>query len=136
MANGGINFANDSFKIILMQSGFVFNKKTHHGYADVSASELATGNGYTANTKVLAGVALVEDDTNDRCNITWSNAVWTTSGGAIGPSPGACIIDDTVAVNGVLWPADPVISYIDFGGNQTQADGGAATISNVETRIA
>jgi len=135
LASKIIDFANDSFIIILMQSGFVFDKDTHHGYADVSVSELATANGYTVKTKELAGVAVTEDDTDDRCEITWSNVAWTASGGAIGPTPGAIIFDDTVAAAGVTV-ADPIIGYIDFGGNQTQADGGTATISNVEVRIA
>jgi len=135
LASKIIDFANDSFKIILMQSGFVFNVDTHHGYADVSASELATANGYTANTKTLSGVAVTEDDTNDRCAITWSNVTWTASGGVIGPTPGAIIYDDTVIAAGVTV-ADPIIGYIDFGGNQTQADGGTATISNIAVRIA
>lgn len=128
LATKAIDFLNDSFKIILMQSGFVFNKDTHHQYSDVSASELSTGNGYTANSKTLAGVAVTEDDTDDRTEITWSNVTWTASGGSIGPTPGAIIFDDTVA-------NDPIVGYIDFGGDQTQADGGTATISNVEVRI-
>lgn len=131
LASKIIDFANDSFKIILMGTGFTFDKDTHHGYADVSASELSTGNGYTANTKTLAGVAVTEDDTDDRCEITWSNVTWTASGGAIGPSPGAIIYDDTVTTP----TGDPIIGYIDFGGDQTQADGGTATISNIEVRI-
>ena len=135
LASKIIDFADDSFKIILMQSGFVFNKDTHHGYADVSASELATGNGYTANTKTLAGVAVTEDDTDDRCEVTWNNVTWTAASGAIGPSPGAIIYDDSVVAAGVTV-ADPIVGYIDFGGDQTQADGGTATISNVELRIA
>ena len=129
LATKVIDFATDSFKIILMASGFVFNKDTHHGYADVSASELATGYGYTRNTKTLAGVAVTEDDTDDRCEVTWSNVTWTAAGGAIGPTPGAIIFDDTVT-------DDPIVGYIDFGGEQTQADGGVATISSVEVRIA
>lgn len=127
-----IDFSVDSFKIILMQSGFVFNKDTHHGYADVSASELATGNGYTINTKTLTGVSVTEDDTDDRGEITWANVTWTASGGAIGPTPGAIIFDDTVAAP----QADPVIMYIDFGGDQSQADGGIATISNIGLNLA
>lgn len=134
LASKIIDFANDAFKIILMQSGFVFNKDTHHGYADVSASELATANGYTVKTKALAGVTVTEDDTNDRCSITWSNVSWVASGGAIGPSPGAIIFDDTVVAAGVTV-ADPILGYIDFGGDQTQADGGTSTISNIEIRI-
>lgn len=132
LATGAINFSSDSFKIILMASGFTFNPDTHHGYADVSASELATGNGYTRNTKTLTGVTVTEDDTDDRTEITWANVTWTASGGAIGPTPGAIIFDDTVTTP----TADPVIGYVDFGGEQTQADGGTATISNVELRIA
>jgi hypothetical protein len=132
LATKAIDFSADSFKIILMASGFVFNADTHHGYADVSASELATGYGYTRNTKTLSGVAVTEDDTDNRCEVTWSNVTWTASGGAIGPTPGAIIFDDTVTTP----TADPIIGYIDFGGEQTQADGGVATISGVEVRIA
>lgn len=131
LASGAIDFANDSFKIILMQSGFVFNQDTHHAYADVSASELGTGNGYTADTKTLASVTVTEDDTDDMCTITWANVTWTASGGPIGPTPGAIIYDDTVAAP----TADPIVGYIDFGGDQTQADGGVATISNIELDI-
>ena len=111
-----------------MVSGFTFNKDTHHGYADVSASELPTGNGYTANTKTLAGVVVTEDDTDDRTEVTWSSVTWTASGGDIGPTPGAIIFDDTEA-------GDSIVGYIDFAGNQTQSNGGIATIANVEFRI-
>lgn len=131
LAVGAIDFSSDTFKIILMQSGFTFNKDTHHGYADVSASELSTGNGYTAGGATLAGVTVTEDDTDNRTEITWNNATWTASGGSIGPSPGAIIYDDTVTTP----TADPILGYIDFGGDQTQADGGTATISNLEIRI-
>lgn len=129
LATKVIDFANDVFKIILLQSGFTFNKDTHHGYADVLASELATANGYTIGGNTLAGVAVTEDDGDDRAEIVWNNTTWTASGGPIGPTPGAVIYDDTVA-------DDPIVGYIDFGGDQTQADGGVATISNVEVRIA
>jgi len=128
MASGDIDFSADSFKIILMDSGFTFNKDTHHGYADVSGSELGTGNGYTQNTKVLANVSVTEDDTDDRTEITWDNASWVASGGPIGPSPGAIIFDDTDA-------SDSIVGYIDFGAEYTQADGGTATITNIEVRI-
>lgn len=131
LAKKVIDFSADTFKIILMQSGFVFNKDTHEGYANVSGSELGTANGYTVGGATLTGVAVTEDDTDDRCEITWSNVSWTASGGPIGPSPGAIIYDDTVTTP----TADPIIGYIDFGGNQTQADGGVATISNIEVRI-
>jgi hypothetical protein len=128
LATKQIDFANDTFIIILMQSGFVFNKDTHEEYADVSGNELATANGYTQFSKTLAGVAVTEDDTDDRCEVTWSNPTWTAVGGAIGPASGAIILDDTVA-------NDPVVGYIDFGGDYTQVDGGTATVINPEVRI-
>lgn len=132
LATKQIDFANDTFKIILMATGFTFNKDTHHGYADVSGSELANGNGYSTGGNTLAGVAVTEDDVDDRTEVTWSNTSWSASGGSIGPSPGAIIYDDTPTSP----QADPIVGYIDFDGEQTQADGGVATIANVEVRIA
>jgi hypothetical protein len=131
LAKKVIDFSADVFKIILMGSGFVFNVDTHAGYADVSGSELPTGNGYTAGGVTLAGVAVTQDDVDDRTEITWTNASWTASGGDIGPSPGAIIYDDTPTTP----VADPIIGYIDFGGNQSQPAGGVATIASIEVRI-
>ena len=126
-----IDFSADVFKIMLMQAGFTPDVDTHAAYADVSASELPSGNGYTAAGLTLSGVAVTQDDTDDRTEVTWANAQWTANGGAIGPSPGAIIYDDTVAA-----PVNkPLIGYIDFGGNQSQADGGVATIASLEVRI-
>lgn len=130
LATKVISFSADVFKIILMGSGFVYNKDTHEVYADVTGSELATGNGYTAGGVTLAGVSVVEDDTDDRTEITWNNATWTASGGSIGPSRGAIIYDDTTTT-----PVDAIVGFIDFGSDYTQASGGVATISNIEVRI-
>ena len=128
LATKAIDFANDVFQIILMQTGFTFDKDTDHGYADVSGDELATANGYTAGGNTLAGVSISEDDTDDRTEVTWNNTTWTASGGSVGPSPGAIIYDDTDG-------SDSIVGYIDFGGDQTQADGGTATISSIEFRL-
>lgn len=134
LANKVINFAagSDVFKIILMQSGFSFDIDAHHSYADVSGQELLDGNGYSRNSKVLGGVSVYEDDTDNRCEITWNPVTWVATGGDIGPTPGAIIFDSTVEAP----TANPIIGYIDFGGNQTQSNGGTATISNIEVRIA
>ena len=128
LATKVIDFSSDVFQIILMQSGFVFDKDNDHGYADVSANELTTANGYTVSGNTLAGVAVTENDLDDRTEITWNNTSWTASGGNIGPSPGAIIFDDTAT-------DDPIVSYIDFGGDQIQSDGGVATIANIEVRL-
>jgi hypothetical protein len=123
LAKGDVDMDTNSFIIILMTTGFVFNRGSHHLYADVSASELATGNGYTVKTKVLAGYAIARNDTLYKATITWSNPAWTASGGPIGPASGAIIIDDTVA-------NDPIVGYIDFGGDGTEPDGGVFTITS------
>ena len=132
LMTGIVDFSADSFKIILMATGFVFNKDTHHVYADVVASELPTNFGYTQGTKAVTLAAVTEDDTNDRCSVTFANVSWTAAGGAIGPTPGAIIFDDTVAAP----VADPIVGYIDFGSDYTQADGGTATITGIEVRLA
>ena len=131
LANGRIDFSSDTFKIILMDTGFTFDKDTHHGYADVSASELATGNGYTQNNTTLAGVTITEDDTNDYGKVAWNDVTWTASGGSIGPTPGAIIFDDTASSP----QADTIIGYIDFGEELTQIDAGTLTIANVQVRL-
>jgi hypothetical protein len=128
LATAAINFAAHTFQMILMQSGFVFNKDNHALYADVIGNELANGNGYTVGGATLAGVVVTEDDTDDRAEILWSNRSWTAGGGPIGPASGAIIYDDTVV-------GDPIVGYIDFLGDYTQPDGGTVTIIAPEVRL-
>lgn len=123
LATKAIDFDNDVFIIILMQSGFTFNVDTMPNYAQVSANELTTQYGYTVKDKTLTGVDVVEDDANDRCAVTWNNAVWTASGGSLTAS-GAIILDDTEA-------NDALVAYIDFGSDQTVLDGGTFTVANI-----
>lgn len=130
LASGDVDFDADVFKIILMQSGFSFNRATHDGYSDVSASEVANGNGYTTGGNTLAGVSLTDNATTNQTEITWNNSSWTASGGSIVAS-GAIIFDDTVTS-----PADVIIGYIDFGGDITTQDGGTFTIANIQFNIA
>jgi hypothetical protein len=89
--------------------------------------ELASGAGYTQDTKTLAGASTVEDNVNDRAETTYNNLIWTATAGSIGPSPGALVYDDTSA-------DDTIIGYIDFGGEQTAPDGADFTISNLKIR--
>ena len=123
-----VDFANDTFKIILMQEGFVFNPDTHDLLANVSASEVANGFGYLTGGNTLAGVAVTQNDTDDRVYVTWNNTSWTAAAGDIGPACGAIIYDDTV-VN------DPLVGFIDFLGSYTEPDGGIATIANIKVTI-
>ena len=128
IAQGAVDFDAHTFKAIAMKEGFVFNPATHDLYADVSASEQATGYGYTAGGVTLTGVSIAQNDTDARADITWNNITWTASGGDVGPLAGVIIYDDTIT-------GDPIVGYIDFGGAYTVADGGTATVANVKVRI-
>ena len=119
-----IDFENDVFKIVLLDSTFAFDPDSHATLADVTAHQLATANGYTQNDKALAGVSVTEDDANDRVSVTWTNATWTASGGSIGPTGAAVVYDDTTA-------DDTVVGCIDFGTDYTIADGSSLQFQNL-----
>ena len=128
LAQGDIDFTTHVFKIILMDDSFVFNRDTHHQYSDVIAHELGAGFGYTAGGYTLLGIAVTENDVDNRTDITWNNPTWAAVGGNIGPSSGAIIYDDTDA-------NDSIIGYIDFLADYTQVDGGSVTLINISVRI-
>lgn len=106
-----VDVSADTFKIILMNDAFAFDKDAHATLADVVASpsaELATGYGYTQQNKELSGGTWAENDTDDEGARTFDNVTWTASGGSIGPTGAAVVYDDTTA-------DDTVVGCIDFG---------------------
>jgi hypothetical protein len=118
-----------TFKMILMSPGFVFNKDTHKTYADISASELPTGNGYTAGGLTLSGITRTTNDVDDRCELTWNNAQWNATGGSIITS--GAIIYMSVAAGGIYELTNPVLSYKDAGGTITATDGTPIIVSAI-----
>ena len=117
------------FKMILMQSSFVFNKDTHTKYADVSANELPTGNGYTAGGLTLTGFLRTKDDVEDRCEITWNPAQWNATGGSLTTS--GAIIYMEVAAGGIYELTNPIVSYKGDGTIITATDGQPIIISSI-----
>lgn len=111
-----IDESSDVYKMILMQSGFSFDKDAHQFLADISASELTTGNGYTQQNKVLSGVTLTQDNATDKAKTVWGDVTWTAAGGSIGPTGAAVIYNDTVANK-------PIACCIAFGQDFTTPDG-------------
>jgi hypothetical protein len=114
-----VDIQNDTFKAILVNTTFAFDKDAHATLADVIASsspELATGNGYTQQNKALTGGTWTEDDANDKGIRTFDNITWTASGGSIGPTGALVIYDDTTA-------DDTVVGCVDFGDDYTIPDG-------------
>lgn len=130
IASGDVNFGSggDVFKVILMNATFTFDKDSHATLSDVTSDQLATEYGYTQDAKVLTGVSLVEDDTNDKAAVTWDNATWTASGGAIGPTGAYIIYDDTTA-------DDTVIACVDFGTDYTINDASSIQLQNIAVSL-
>jgi hypothetical protein len=127
-----IDLSSDTFKIILMDDTFAFDKDAHATLADVISSpshELPTGNGYTQQNKTLSGGTLTEDDANDRAFRTFDNVTWTASGGDIGPTGAAVIYDDTTG-------DDTVVGCIDFGMDYTIPNGSSLQLQNITVQDA
>lgn len=129
LAKGNIDLSADTLKVILMNSAFTFDKDAHATLADVTASQIATGNGYTQDDKTLTTVVLAEDDTNDKASMTCDNPTWTASGGDIGPTGAYIIYDDTTT-------DDTVIACVDFGTDYTISSGSSIQPQNIVVSLA
>jgi hypothetical protein len=123
-----IDYENDVFKAILMDSAFTFDPDAHATLADVTANQLDTEFGYTQDAKVLANVNVAEDDGNNRAAVTWDDPTWTASGGSIGPTGAIIIYDDTT-------PDKTVVFCGDFGVDYTITDGSSFQPQNVALDI-
>lgn len=135
---GDVNAASDTFKGVLMASGFSFNKDSHDKWADVSASELAGGAGYSSGGVALTGVSVVRNDTTDRCEFTCNTVQFTaTTGGAgqIGPTPGLLIFDDTTTTAGNAGIEDVIMGFVGFDSEITQEAGGTLNIKNIQINL-
>ena len=108
------DFGTDAFKFILMNSAFVFNPATHATYADISASEIATGAGYTQKTEALTTVAVAI--VSNEIVVTCDSPVWTATAGGIPAVSACCVINDTHAT-------ETVVCCCEFGATYTTADG-------------
>lgn len=131
---GQIDGLNDTFKIILMKSGFVFSKTAHHAYADVAANELDSGNGYTTGGNTLTGVDISVNDVLNRAEVTWSAASWNATGGSLVAS-GAIIYDDSTLVGSGDDYTDAIVAYKDAGGDITAVDGTPIVVSSIMETI-
>jgi hypothetical protein len=112
MGDNSIDMDGDTFKIALLNA-YTFDA-AHDEWADVSAAELATGNGYTSPGQNLASVTWGQ--TGGTVVFDAANVTWTASGGSIGPSTDAEIYSDT-SVN------DKLVCNIDFGASESAGDG-------------
>ena len=116
-----IDESSDTYKIILMNTTFTFDKDAHAELADVMADQLATAFGYTQDSKILTGVSVIENDTTDKAETRWASVSWTASGGSIGPTGAAIIYNDSAT-------GDPIACCVDFGVDKMIEDGSGLLI--------
>lgn len=115
---------NDDIRIILMDDTFAFDPTTHTTYSNVSAGEIANGNGYIVGGQLLTNVTAEIDMVNTRVLVTADQAQWTATDGAI-PLKGSAIVYNDSHVN------KTVILCIDFGIDYLTAEGSPFQISFV-----
>lgn len=118
------DLAGATIKVALVTSSYTPDASNtgHDLWADVSANEIANGNGYTT------GGATVANDAVSTATNGWKydsdDVTWTASGGSIPAWRYAVMY-----VSGTLWGmVDPLIGY--FVGDSTPADVPATTDGN------
>lgn len=105
------NSAFETYRLMLLSAG-IFNAN-HIYLSDVTKTEIASANGYTANGQSLANVTFTVNGTATTFDA--DDVVWPAVGGSIS------------ALYGILYNAsdfsNPVVAFIDFDGTITAIDG-------------
>lgn len=110
-----IDFLSDTIKVSLHTSSYTPDQSAHKFRSSTTATEVASGNGYTTGGVTLAGKTLAVagnvatfDSSTDP---TWSTATFTARY--------AVIYDDTPATDATK----PLLAYIDFGADLSPSNG-------------
>lgn len=105
LANGNIDFTNDTIKIMLVTTTYTVDIDTHAFRSDVTGE--ASGSGYTSGGTTLSSVTVTQDNTNNRANIDAADV--TFSAITVTNVDGAIVYKSTGAA-----ATDILIAYIDF----------------------
>lgn len=120
-SKGEHDLINDNLVAVLLDTSFgPYDPTTHWTYTDISANEIAAGNGYTQKSKTLTTVSL--DRITSVMTLNADNLTWTASGGDIEATSACAIINDTHA-------NDTVVCCVEFGANYTATDGTSLTLN-------
>ncbi len=101
---GAFDFANDEFKVALVNAGYLGDRDAHEVFADISNE--VSGTNYTAGGKILDNIALTRDDANDRAVLDADNLVWPV---ASFTARAAVLYHNTGSS-----ATSPLLAYIDF----------------------
>lgn len=116
-----INFLSDAVNVGLTSSLYTPNQDTHAHYSDIT-NELSTADGYTAGGQALASKTLASS--TNVATFDAADPVWTTGAGETLTAHRAFYYDSTPGTAAT----DPLISWIDFGGDESASNGGTFTI--------
>ena len=113
LSGEGLNWTNDTIKVMLCSSSYVPNQDTHQFISDITGE--ISGTGYTAGGETLTNKTITYDsETNqtvlDADDVTWSNATLTARY--------AVIYKDTGVPTTSL-----LLGYIDFGTDVSSTNG-------------
>ena len=114
--NKEIDLDTDTIRVLLLTAGYTPDQDTHDYHNDLTtASNEVTSSGYTAGGYTLANKAVAYSTSTNIWNFDntvdppWTGVTFTTRY--------AVFYEDTAGASST----DPLISYVDFGGDQTVA---------------
>lgn len=130
LVKSNINFSTDTFKMMLLGSGYVPDKHAHTKLSDVNSFEV-TGTGYTAGGTSLT-VTLTKDTILDRETIDFN---LSTAHQVSWPSTTVTDVYSAVIYKsrGGAASSDELVHYIDMGGPKSA--GGGSFIVTINTPI-
>lgn len=122
VVNADLDFAVDSFKMMLVTSSYSASKSAHAKRSSVT-NELASSGGYTAGG--AATNCTISDDTNKKIltfsAVSWPSATFTVAAAVI------------YKARGGASSADELVAYNDFGSNITTSNGTFSLASSTLT---
>lgn len=122
LAKGAVDADTDTFKTLLVTSSYTANKDTHTRRSDVTNE--VTGTGYTAGG-VTTACTVAKDTSTDKITLTFAAASWATS--TITARAAVIYKSTGTAAN------DPLVGYVDFGGDVSSTGGTFSVSASVIT---
>lgn len=120
--------AGDAYFTVILATSSYTPALTHSTYADVSAAEVANGNGYTTGGDICSSVTWTESSGTVTFDI--ADPAWTASGGSI--TARYAVLVHIAAGTGVPQSSDKLIAYTlldNAPADVTATDGADLTIS-------
>jgi hypothetical protein len=120
-----IDFLADNISVALTTNTYTPNQDTHDYFNDVT-NQLTTANGYTAEDGAGAGYTLSTPGNTNTANVvsfTADNPVWTSSGAGF-TARRMVVVDVTPGSS----ETDPLLTWMDFGQDETVSGGGTFTV--------